>query len=308
MTTKPTLKGRIIPWRSLRLLQGCVAVLPGRRQPLLIQLDEPDSEAALDWLHAQEPGTEVELCPCPAFEENDVELEIYNAQRALNQRILGFDPCAISVRHVKLKWFRNFLTAWDQELKELAETVDPVLLAAEGVTAFDANNAKVEVVDMLHFLLSMLQVLGETKLDFQCFPPTKHGSVASFEALFDQYEQETLYGARCVTQRAKTIALQPMCLRALITTGRLLDKVHWKWWAKQATDWEGLRTMLYEEVFPIWVQLALITGLTATSVAELYMKKNKLNHQRQDGGYKEGHYRKEDAAGTEDNAKLFEQE
>ena len=46
-------------------------------------------------------------------------------------------------------------------------------------------------------------------------------------------------------------------------------------------------------------------GMDLDEVINLYMKKNELNHKRQDNGYNEGTYKKI-INGNEDNSKLFE--
>ena len=41
-----------------------------------------------------------------------------------------------------------------------------------------------------------------------------------------------------------------------------------------------------------WVSMCTIAGLDADEVINLYLKKNQLNHKRQNEGYKEGTYDK----------------
>ena len=50
--------------------------------------------------------------------------------------------------------------------------------------------------------------------------------------------------------------------------------------------------------------MCTIAGLTAEDVVDLYFKKNKLNHDRQDGGYKDGTYDKY-KDGVEDNVAIM---
>ena len=49
-----------------------------------------------------------------------------------------------------------------------------------------------------------------------------------------------------------------------------------------------------------WVSMCTVAGIDADDVIDLYLKKNKLNHKRQDEGYKEGNYAKV-VDGVEDN-------
>jgi len=68
-------------------------------------------------------------------------------------------------------------------------------------------------------------------------------------------------------------------------TAELIDSVPWKWWAKyQAYDKQNARIEVVD-LFHFLISLAQVVGLSAQDVHDLYMKKNKLNFQRQDSGY-----------------------
>jgi dimeric dUTPase (all-alpha-NTP-PPase superfamily) len=81
----------------------------------------------------------------------------------------------------------------------------------------------------------------------------------------------------------------------------LIDSLHWKWWKKQETDIGNVKVELVD-ILHFWVSMCTVVGLDAKSVMDLYFKKNKLNHKRQDGGYKEGTYSKY-IDGVEDNVR-----
>ena len=69
-------------------------------------------------------------------------------------------------------------------------------------------------------------------------------------------------------------------------TAELIDSVPWKWWAKYQTyDKQNARIEVVD-LFHFLISLAQVVGLSAQDVHDLYMKKNKLNFQRQDSGYK----------------------
>lgn len=82
--------------------------------------------------------------------------EIFTMQKALNQRI------GVNVDHSseedKTKWLLNYTRAMQQELAELTDSVPWKWWAK--YQKFDEQNARVEVVDLFHFLVSMAQVLG----------------------------------------------------------------------------------------------------------------------------------------------------
>ncbi len=67
----------------------------------------------------------------------------------------------------------------------------------------------------------------------------------------------------------------------------LTDSVPWKWWAKYQTfDKQNARVEVVDMIHFV-VSLAQVLGLSADDVYALYMKKNKVNFQRQDSGYAE---------------------
>lgn len=82
-------------------------------------------------------------------------------QRALNQRI-GV-PTENLTEADKVQWTLNYCRAMSQELAELTDSV-PWKWWAKYQT-FDEQNARVEVVDLFHFLISLAQVLGMSAED-----------------------------------------------------------------------------------------------------------------------------------------------
>ncbi len=67
----------------------------------------------------------------------------------------------------------------------------------------------------------------------------------------------------------------------------LIDSVPWKWWAKyQEFDQQNARVEVVD-LFHFLVSLAQTLGMSADDVFEAYVKKNKVNHDRQESGYKE---------------------
>jgi len=65
----------------------------------------------------------------------------------------------------------------------------------------------------------------------------------------------------------------------------LVDSVPWKWWANyQQFDKQNARVEIVD-IFHFLISLAQTVGLTPDDVFEAYMKKNKVNFERQDSGY-----------------------
>ncbi len=90
------------------------------------------------------------------MEKPDQLRELWRMQDALNKRI-GVQTEAMSDEE-KTKWLLNYSRAMTQEIAELVDSVPWKWWAK--YQKFDEQNARVEVVDLFHFLISMAQVLG----------------------------------------------------------------------------------------------------------------------------------------------------
>ncbi len=88
-------------------------------------------------------------------------------QQALNDRI-GVKTDGMTEEE-KTKWILNYCRAMSQEMAELTDSVPWKWWAK--YQKFDEQNARVEVVDLFHFLISMAQVLG-MRARMTCSPPT----------------------------------------------------------------------------------------------------------------------------------------
>ncbi len=88
--------------------------------------------------------------------ENDRLEQIFAMQAALNKRI-GVDTASMDEKQ-KIEWVLNYSRALSQETAELIDSVPWKWWAK--YQKFDPQNARVEVVDLFHFLISIAQVLG----------------------------------------------------------------------------------------------------------------------------------------------------
>jgi dimeric dUTPase (all-alpha-NTP-PPase superfamily) len=86
----------------------------------------------------------------------DKLIELFRLQKQLNQRI-GVDTDNITEAE-RQEWLLNYCRAMSQEIAELTDSV-PWKWWAKHQT-FDRQNARVEVVDLFHFVISAAQVLG----------------------------------------------------------------------------------------------------------------------------------------------------
>lgn len=82
-------------------------------------------------------------------------------QRALNERI-GVRTEGMNEAE-RVQWILNYCRAMSQEIAELTDSVPWKWWAR--YQKFDEQNARVEVVDLFHFLISLAQVLGMSAED-----------------------------------------------------------------------------------------------------------------------------------------------
>ena len=68
-------------------------------------------------------------------------------------------------------------------------------------------------------------------------------------------------------------------------TAELIDSVPWKWWAKYQKFDEQNAKVEVVDLFHFLVSLAQTLGMTADDVYQAYLKKNAVNHARQESGY-----------------------
>lgn len=90
------------------------------------------------------------------MENQDMLRQLWDMQAKLNLRI-GVDPSKMDEAE-QAKWVLNYTRAASQEIAELIDSVPWKWWAK--YQKFDLQNARVEVVDLFHFIISMAQVLG----------------------------------------------------------------------------------------------------------------------------------------------------
>jgi dimeric dUTPase (all-alpha-NTP-PPase superfamily) len=183
--------------------------------------------------------------------------DIFEMQRNLNEYIFSKQEiCATEPwredpsDETKLEWIERIRMALSAELSEFALAIFNK----------DRSNAKEELIDMLHFLVSLSRVVD---LD-STFPET------------------------CINSPMKSHDVKDTMLMMMLQIDALRDCQHWKWWRKNI-DEEKCNTEYAEAVvqsmWPIFGTLCWFMGVDMDKLKKIYEIKNYENVRRQDNGY-----------------------
>ncbi len=104
------------------------------------------------------------------MENKELLKDMFELQGELNQRI-GVDTVNMPEEN-KTEWILNYCRAMSQELAELTDSVPWKWWAK--YQEFDKQNAKVEVIDLFHFLISLAQTLDMSAEDVHDLYCRKH--------------------------------------------------------------------------------------------------------------------------------------
>jgi len=180
--------------------------------------------------------------------------EIFSMQMELNIRTLantGKDfEATMNDPEQRLIWIENYRKALSAELAELIREVRSHGLGTQ--------NGKVEVIDMLHFLVSLSQIVGVEPEHIPSFSVPENG--ASFDTC---------------------------AILAFLGIDELQNSLKWKWWAKGG----GFKPqMARSAVLDLWKALVCICAvfrLSFTELKDIYIAKNRINFERQRQNYNE---------------------
>jgi len=180
--------------------------------------------------------------------------EIFSLQMELNIRTLanaGKDfESAMNDPEQRAVWIENYRKALSAELAELIREVRDHGLGTQ--------NGKVEIVDMLHFLVSLSQIVGVEPEDIPSFSAPENG--ASF---------------------------QTCAILAFLGIDELQNSLKWKWWAKGG----GFKPERAKSaILDLWNALACtcsVFNLGFPELKKIYVAKNRINFERQQRNYNE---------------------
>ena len=180
--------------------------------------------------------------------------EIFALQWKFNVHIhrkLGLDYAStIAHPEAKLVWIENYRKALSAELAELVKEVREF--------GIGTHNGRVEIVDMLHFLVSLSHVTG--------FPPSE---------------------VTIPSPRPGDHDLSLCIVDTFLALDDLQNSMKWKWWAQGGGFKPEKAETAVRDLWKCFVQLCVIFEMDLDAVKDLYVAKNKVNFQRQERGYNE---------------------
>ncbi len=187
--------------------------------------------------------------------------ELFGLQYRLNLRTLrkiGLDFDAVTADpEQRYVWIENYRKALSAELAELIREVQE--------NGIGSRNGRIEIVDMLHFLISLSQIVQVRPADIPF--PSKTSGEDSF---------------------------QLCALRTFLALDELQNSLKWKWWATGGGFKEERATAALLELWDCCAAFCSLFGMDFETMKKTYIAKNRLNFQRQDGEYDEDNKTEED--------------
>jgi dimeric dUTPase (all-alpha-NTP-PPase superfamily) len=213
---------------------------------------------------------------------------LFQMQYDLNARCGVIADEIIQSEESITQWVLNYIRAYQQEVAELQESMPWKWWEVK--PAFDPQNAKVEIIDLFHFVISLAEVANITPEKIAhstlgVYPESTDFDI--FEELFKTQSQTAILLGLEPTDDVDALTANTMKSLSLIsiTISEITDQIPWKWWAKyQKINVEGLEAQIIR-LFLLTIQLAVTFNMSADEVYEAYLSKNKVNHERQDSGY-----------------------
>ena len=80
------------------------------------------------------------------------------------------------------------------------------------------------------------------------------------------------------------VSIQDKCRAMLHEVVELENETSWKWWKKKEENKEAMKEELID-ILHFWASIANQLGIDSKQIHEIYMKKNQVNHERQNNGY-----------------------
>lgn len=156
-------------------------------------------------------------------------------------------------------WIQQYTFCALMELQELEESTDP-------------QNDMVEMIDIWHFIMSVLQVSGSTFDDI----------VEYNEDYISRFHDEDL-DAFFKAEYLDSIKVTRGDLRSCLY--KIISLLPWKHWAsRQDFSYADVYASINKCMWA-WFKIAKDMGIDSQKLYDVYMQKNAVNLNRQDSGY-----------------------
>ncbi len=193
------------------------------------------------------------------WNESRMWIDVWEKMKKLNSRILrerrylSYDQICDDEKQtsIKIDWTLNYTRAL---IHEVAEYYDEI----------DSHKEKIELIDILFFLVSVLQIAGWNKFTFAKLMSKKH---VHFET--DEFYSENM----------------------IFTAIEIENSIAWKHWKSYTF---GIHPNKFHDAISDFVEdwkehTFIIHKMTPKQVHQAFLDKLDVNHKRQDDGYVEKH-------------------
>ncbi len=150
----------------------------------------------------------------------------------------------------KAVWIENYRKALSSELAELVREVRE--------NGLGTQNGQIEVVDLLHFLVTLSQILGISPQEVRLQPA-----------------------------KAQPASFSEIVIEAFLALDDLQNSVKWKWWARGGGTKPERARAAVEVLWHCLEVLCALLDMDEETVKKLYVEKNRVNFRRQAQGYNE---------------------
>jgi hypothetical protein len=186
---------------------------------------------------------------------------IFKMQRELNS-VPGINRDTVGAEQsLKNGWLFQYITATTDELYEL-------------ITSENSDNDKIEVIDIIHFVVSAAQIVNIHSDDIEKIFPFDNNN---FRLVFNTFDRTTIIN------------------QLFVDVAAVNHQVEFKWWSKLIKENPDKQFKLIKNmelakdaVFKLVVDtltLAFSYGLTPIEIFEIYKKKHQVNLDRQKNDY-----------------------
>ena len=178
--------------------------------------------------------------------------EIFGLQWQLNTYTLNniglrYDETIRDSRQ-KPVWLENYRRALSAELAELIREVK--------VHGMGSDSGKIEIVDMLHFLVSLTHIVELKPADL----PDSAARAAGFD---------------------------DCAIQTFLALDDLQNSLKWKWWARGGGFQPEKAKRAVKELWQCFAAMCALFHLDMETVKRIYVAKNQVNFRRQDQNYNE---------------------